>query len=70
MAQIVGMVRKSGAKKVYLAIAAPPVRYANVYGVDMPSRREFAANGLTEEEVCKSLGADGLLYQTVDDLIK
>jgi translation initiation factor IF-2 len=51
MAQIVGMVRAAGAKKVYLASAAPPVRYANVYGVDMPSKKEFAANGLTEDEV-------------------
>eukprot|EP00873_Tetraselmis_striata_P016958 jgi/Tetstr1/437222/TSEL_025952.t1 len=70
MAQIVGMVRSAGAKKVYLASAAPPVRYANVYGVDMPSKKEFAANGLTEEEVNEKLGADGLIYQTVEDLVK
>jgi len=69
MAQIVGMVRAAGAKKVYLASAAPPVRYANVYGVDMPSKKEFAANGLTEDEVCAKLGADGLIYQTVEDLV-
>lgn len=56
--------------QVYLASAAPPVRYANVYGVDMPSKKEFAANGLTEEEVNEKLGADGLIYQTVEDLVK
>jgi len=70
MAQIVDMVRKTGAKKVYLASAAPPVRYPNVYGVDMPSKKEFAANGLTEEEICANLGADGLVYQTVEDLVQ
>jgi len=70
MAQIVDMVRKNGAKKVYLASAAPPVRFPNVYGVDMPSKKEFAANGLTEQQVCERLGADGLIYQTVEDLEK
>jgi len=70
MTQIVDMVRKAGAKRVYLASASPPVIYPNVYGVDMPSRVEFVANGLSHEEVCKTLGADGLLYQSVDDLIK
>ncbi len=70
MAQIVDMVRKTGANKVYLASAAPPVRYPNVYGVDMPSKKEFAANGLTEDEICANLGADGLIYQTVEDLVK
>ena len=69
MKQIVEMVRLAGASKVYLASASPPVRYPNVYGVDMPSRREFVADGLTEEEICKVLGADGLLYQTVEDLV-
>ncbi|GAB4817999.1 hypothetical protein N2152v2_005045 [Parachlorella kessleri] len=69
MSQIVEMVRRAGAKKVYLASASPPVRYPNVYGVDLPTRNEFVAHELTEEEICKVLGADGLLYQTVDDLI-
>ena len=69
MNQIVKMVRNAGAAKVYLASASPPVRNPNVYGVDMPSRKEFVANGLTEEEICKVLGADGLIYQTVDDLL-
>lgn len=69
MTQIVDMVRKSGASKVYLASASPPVRYPNVYGVDMPSRQEFVAHGLTEEEICRTLGADGLIYQSVEDLV-
>lgn len=69
MTQIVDMVRRSGASKVYLASASPPVRYPNVYGVDMPSRQEFVAHGLTEEEICRTLGADGLVYQSVEDLV-
>lgn len=69
MAQIVDMVRRAGARKVYLASASPPVKYPNVYGVDMPSKLEFVANGLTDEQVCEVLGADGLVYQDVDDLI-
>lgn len=70
MSQIVNMVRRAGAAKVYLASASPPVRNPNVYGVDMPSRKEFVAHGLTEDEICKVLGADGLLYQTVEDLVQ
>ncbi|MEW5316550.1 MAG: hypothetical protein WDW38_007917 [Sanguina aurantia] len=70
MTQIVDMVRKAGARRVYLASASPPIRYPNVYGVDMPSKKEFVANGLTIDEVCKVLGADGLIYQGVDDLIE
>ncbi|KAF5836288.1 phosphoribosyltransferase-like protein [Dunaliella salina] len=69
MSQIVNMVRNAGARKVYLASAAPPVRHPNVYGVDMPSRKEFVAHGLTEDQICESLGADGLIYQDVDDLV-
>lgn len=68
MGQIVDMVRAAGAAKVYLA-SASPVRYPNVYGVDMPSRREFVAGDLTEDEVCAVLRADGLLYQSVDALV-
>jgi amidophosphoribosyltransferase len=51
MAQIVEMVRRAGARRVYLASASPPVKYPNVYGVDMPSKREFVADGLDEDEV-------------------
>ena len=61
--------RRAGAKKVYLASASPPVRYPNVYGVDLPTRTEFVACDLSEEEIRKVLGADGLLYQTLDDLL-
>jgi amidophosphoribosyltransferase len=64
------MCRSAGAVKVYLASAAPPVRYPNVYGVDMPSRKEFVADRKTEEEICATLGADGLIYQTVEDLLQ
>jgi len=70
MAQIVDMVRRAGAKKVYLASASPPVKYPNVYGVDMPSKKEFVADGLDEDQVCEVLGADGLVYQDVSDLIE
>ena len=70
MNQIVQMCRSAGAVKVYLASAAPPVRYPNVYGVDMPSRKEFVADRKTEEEICATLGADGLIYQTVEDLLQ
>lgn len=69
MGQIVDMVRRAGANKVYLASASPPVRYPNVYGVDMPTRREFVATNLSEDEIKDVLGADGLLYQTHEDLI-
>jgi amidophosphoribosyltransferase len=69
MAQIVDMVRRAGAKRVYLASASPPVKYPNVYGVDMPNRKEFVAHGLDEEAVRQVLGADGLVYQSVEDLI-
>ncbi|PNH02602.1 Amidophosphoribosyltransferase [Tetrabaena socialis] len=69
MTQIVDMVRRAGAKKVYLASASPPVIYPNVYGVDMPSRKEFVANGLTIDQVREVLKADGLIYQTVEDLL-
>jgi amidophosphoribosyltransferase len=69
MAQIVDMVRRAGAKRVYLASASPPVKFPNVYGVDMPNRKEFVAHGLDEEAVRQVLGADGLVYQSVEDLI-
>lgn len=67
--QIVQMARDSGARKVYLASAAPPVRYPNVYGIDMPAANEFVAHGHTTEEIAGYIGADWLLYQELDDLI-
>lgn len=66
--QIVQMARDAGAGKVYFASAAPPVRYPNVYGIDMPAASELVAHGRTEEEVCEWIGADGLIYQDLDDL--
>jgi amidophosphoribosyltransferase len=67
--QIIQMARDAGARKVYFASAAPPVRYPNVYGIDMPAGDELIAHGLTEEQVCRAIGADWLVYQDLDDLI-
>ena len=67
--QIVQMARDAGANKVYFASAAPPVRFPNVYGIDMPSRDELLATGRTDEEICKEIGADALIYQDLDALI-
>ena len=69
MRQIVTMVRQAGAKRVYLASASPPVKYPNVYGVDIPSKDELVAANRTVDEVCEHLNADWLIYQTIDDLI-
>ena len=68
--EIIHMARKAGAKKVYFASSAPIIRYPNVYGIDMPSRQELIAHGRTEAEICKEIGADALIYQNLDDLIK
>jgi amidophosphoribosyltransferase len=68
--QIIQMARDAGAKNVYFASAAPPVRYPNVYGIDMPSTSELIAAGHTEQEVEKMLGADWLIYQDLKDLIR
>jgi amidophosphoribosyltransferase len=68
--QIIQMARDAGAKKVYFASAAPPVRFPNVYGIDMPSRQELIGNGRTEEQIAQAIGADKLLYQELADLIE
>jgi len=67
--QIVQMARDAGAKKVYMASAAPPVRYPNVYGIDMASHEEFVAHNRSIEEITKIIGADWLIYQNLEDLI-
>ncbi len=67
--QIVQMVRNAGARKVYLASAAPPVRYPNVYGIDMPAADEFAAHDQTVEEIANYIGVDWLVYQNLEDLV-
>ena len=67
--QIIQMAREAGAKKVYIASAAPPVRYPNVYGIDMPAAQELVAHDRSEAEVAEYIGADWLIYQELDDLI-
>ncbi|HSV59725.1 MAG TPA: amidophosphoribosyltransferase [Variovorax sp.] len=64
--EIVQMARDAGARKVYLASAAPPVRYPNVYGIDMPTKDELVAHGRTVEEIRELIGCDALIYQDVD----
>lgn len=66
--QIIEMAREAGAKKVYFASAAPPVRYPNVYGIDMPTADELIAHGHEEEEIGRIIGADRLIYQDIEDL--
>lgn len=67
--QIVQMARDAGAKKVYLASAAPPVRFPNVYGIDMPSCNEFVAHDRNVDEIARELGVDWLIYQDLPDLV-
>lgn len=66
--QIIAMARDAGAKKVYFASAAPPIRHPNVYGIDMPARDELIAHDRTIEDICAEIGADRLIYQDLDDL--
>ncbi len=66
--EIVQMARDAGARKVYFASASPPVRYQNVYGIDMPAASELIAHGKETEEVCREIGADKLIYQELVDL--
>ncbi len=68
--QIVQRAREAGARSVYLASAAPPVKYPNVYGIDIPSPEELVATNRSSAEVCKWIGADFVLYQRLEDLIE
>jgi amidophosphoribosyltransferase len=67
--EIIQMARDAGAKNVFFASAAPPVKFPNVYGIDMPARNELIASGHTVDEVCQMIGADRLIFQDLDDLI-
>jgi amidophosphoribosyltransferase len=68
--QIIQMAREAGARKVYMASAAPAVRFPNVYGIDMPTHNELVAYNRSEEQVSRLIGADMLCYQRLDDLIQ
>ncbi|MDO6499556.1 amidophosphoribosyltransferase [Photobacterium sanguinicancri] len=67
--QIIEMAREAGANKVYLASAAPEVRFPNVYGIDMPTANELIAHGREVDEISKLIGADGLIFQDLNDLV-
>jgi amidophosphoribosyltransferase len=67
--KIIEMAKDSGAKKVYFASAAPAIKYQNLYGIDMPATNELIASHRTDEEVANEIGADWLIYQSLDDLI-
>jgi amidophosphoribosyltransferase len=66
--EIVQMAKDVGAKKVIVASCAPPIRYPNVYGIDMPSRRELVAYGRGDDEIASSIGADLVIFQSLSDL--
>ena len=68
--QIIQMARDAGAKKVYFASAAPPVRYPNVYGIDMPTVDELIGHGRDEAQIAEAIGADWLVYQDLEDLVE
>lgn len=68
--QIIEMAREAGAKKVYFASAAPEIRFPNVYGIDMPSANELIAHGHDVDSICKIIGADGLIFQSLEDLVE
>lgn len=68
--QIIEMAREAGAKRVYLASAAPEIRFPNVYGIDMPSVNELIAHGREVDEICQLIKADALIFQDLDDLIE
>ncbi|MDW6003451.1 amidophosphoribosyltransferase [Vibrio mangrovi] len=67
--QIIEMARDSGARKVYMVSAAPEIRFPNVYGIDMPSANELIAHGRDNDSICRQIGADALIFQTIEDLV-
>ncbi|TCS72933.1 amidophosphoribosyltransferase [Sulfuritortus calidifontis] len=67
--EIIQMARDAGARAVYFASASPPVRFPNVYGIDMPTRAELLATGRSDEEIAREIGADAVIYQDLPDLI-
>ena len=62
------MVKNSGAKKVFFASASPPIRFQNIYGIDMPATKELVANNRTIAQIKRNIGADELIYQDLEDL--
>ncbi|KFZ36742.1 amidophosphoribosyltransferase [Shewanella mangrovi] len=68
--QIIEMAREAGAKKVYFASAAPEIRFPNVYGIDMPTSNELIAYGRDADEIAKLIGADGIIFQNLEDLVE
>ncbi|WP_394241696.1 amidophosphoribosyltransferase [Vibrio astriarenae] len=67
--QIIEMARDSGANKVFMVSAAPEIRFPNVYGIDMPSANELIAHGRDNQAICEKIGADELIFQTLEDLV-
>ncbi len=68
--QIIEMAREAGAKKVYFASAAPEIRFPNVYGIDMPTSNELIAHGRDADEIARLIGADGIIFQDLNDLVE
>ncbi len=67
--EIVQMARDAGAAQVYFASASPPVRFSNVYGIDMPTRNELIANGRSDADIAREIGCDALIYQDLDAMV-
>ena len=68
--EVVKLVRDAGAKKIYFASTCPPIKFPDFYGIDLASRKELIAANKTEDEIRDYIGADILLYQTIDDLVE